>query len=283
MRVFHIFSGGSVAGTMRAVYRVVMLSRFFKRRDIIIVPMAYVILGFILYVSQDSLIYLADDRPHGDCAALPTAEVLHGVVRGFYLSHESERIAILYHGNAGNACDRAPLIRAMAEAGYAVLAVEYPGYADPNTRARGTDMLANVYDVVAHVSTLPYTHIVPVGESIGSAFASYHATLASTTGLVLIAPFERLSARAQRAVRIYPARLLLRQDLLVDDWARSAPSVRIIAAEHDEVIPRRHTDNVFNALDPDTTEYVIIPGTSHNTLYGNKDFYDSVTSFLRAL
>ncbi len=283
MRVFHISHGFVVAVTMCDVYRVAMWSNFFKRRDLIIVPMAYVILGLILYVSQDSLIYLADDRPHGECAALPTAEVLHGVVRGFYLSYESDRLAVLYHGNAGNACDRAPLIRAMHDAGYAVLAVEYPGYADPAVRARGTDMLANVHDVVAHVETLPYTHVVPVGESIGSAFASYHTTLASTSGLVLIAPFERLSARAQRAVRIYPARLMLRQDLLVDEWARSAPSVRIIAAERDEVIPRRHTDNVFNALDPSTTEYIIIPDTTHNTLYGHSAFFEAVTDYLQDL
>jgi esterase/lipase len=265
------------------MYRVDMWSKFFKRRDLVIVPMAYIILGFILYISQDSLIYLADDRPHGECVALPTAEVLHGVVRGFYVSYEGERLAVLYHGNAGNACDRAPLIRSIHGAGYAVLAVEYPGYADPEVRARGTDILANVHDVVAHVETLPYTHVVPVGESIGSAFASYHATLATTSGLVLIAPFERLSARALRAVRIYPVSLMLRQDLLVDEWARTAPSVRIIAAEHDEVIPRRHTDNVYDALDPATTEYVIIPGTSHNTLYGRDTFYEAVTDYLEGL
>jgi uncharacterized protein len=263
------------------MYRVSMWSRFFKKRDLVIVPMAYLILGVILYVSQDSLIYLSDDRPHGVCDRLADAEVLDGEVRGYYVPYEGDRLAVLYHGNAGNACDRAPLIRAMSEVGYAVLAVEYPGYADPDVRARGTEILSNVHAVVEYVQTLPYEYVVPVGESIGSAFASYHTTLASTSGLALIAPFERLSARAQRAVRIYPARLLLRQDLLVDDWARTAPSVRIIAAEEDEVIPRRHTDNVYKALDPATTEYVIIPGTSHNTLYGEAEFYTAVTSFLK--
>lgn len=253
---------------------------FFKRRDIYIVPAVYIAFGAILYAFQDSLIYLPDGRPHGECPALPDATVLTEPIRGYHVEANNPRLAIHYHGNAGNACDRAIYVPTLTQAGYDVLLVEYPGFAGDTERATTGNLLAYTHTVVEFVTGLPYEQVVYIGESIGGGFASYHATLEAPEAMLLIPPFDRLSRRAQAAIWLYPASLLLRDDLLLDQWAPSSPRTLVITAERDEVIPWRHTRRLLDVLPKETTTHVQIPHTTHNTLYGAEEFYRTIYEFL---
>ncbi len=260
--------------------------RLFSTRALLTVPALYIGFGAFLFLAQDYFIYLPDDRPFGECdhAATTVTPIEESTWRGYYApapEDTDERIVIVYHGNAGNACHRTSLLPTLQAHGHSVLIVEYPGFADPHTRPRSEDILAIIPDVHDFVTAGGYTDITILGESIGGGFASYHTyEYATGSDLILITPFARLSDRAQEVVLFYPVRWLLHTDLDTAAWAPAAAHVTIIAAAHDQVIPRRHTDRLHSALPDHTTTYQIIPETDHNSLYAATAFHEAITTAL---
>jgi pimeloyl-ACP methyl ester carboxylesterase len=262
--------------------------RFLRRRDVIFALCAYFALGAWLFMRQDALIYLPDERPHGECALLPpTAEIVdNGDVRGYFLpaktaSEKKGALIIVYHGNAGNACDRMWYREALSKTGADIFLVEYPGYAQRDAGASGARILANVAAVAAYADRRwSKRRTIIIGESIGAGFAAYHATLTEVDTLILVTPFDRLSALVQGVVLIYPASVLLQTELDVATWAKSAGAVHIIAAESDEIIPRRRTDALALAL-PNLADYTIAPNTTHNTLFADPVFVEALVAAIK--
>lgn len=259
--------------------------KLLSSRALITVPLLYFGFGLFLYLAQNTLIYLPDERPFGVCPAAPdeTETIETDTWRGYYTPSptDDDRIIVFYHGNAGNACDRTALLQTLQAHGHAVLLVEYPGYGGDHQRPSTGAILAVVPDIHTHITARGYTDITALGESIGSGYASYHAHQSEEeVALILIAPFARLSDRVQELVLIYPARWLLYEDLTPRAWAPHASRVTLIAAEHDEVMPQRHTDRLHDALTNTPTEYHSIPDTTHNTLYHSTHFRETLKNAL---
>ena len=252
------------------------------------IPLIYFGFGFALYLAQNYLLYLPDDSAFGDCvqAGDETIALTEDAVRGYYTPSPSgaeERLVVMYHGNAGNACHRNQLVNTLQTHDHAVLIVEYPGFADTSTRPNTRAILENVAAVADWVDAAPYRSITLLGESIGGGFASHHATLSEKdTELILLTPFARLSDRAQEAVLIYPVRWLLQEDLYTADWATAAERVTAIAAEHDQIMPRHHSDRLVEQVTESgtPTDYHIIPDTDHNTLYTSSAFREQLAAAL---
>lgn len=260
--------------------------KLIKKYDLVIIPLVYVVFGFFLYLNQDKFIYIPDNRPHGECsfAHEDTMVIDDAVVRGYYArASDPKGVVVHYHGNAGNACDRKWYLPFLINAGWSVFLVEYPGYADPDHKPNTNDILDSVIEIGKYINDKNYQRLAIIGESIGAGPGSWHATKYKADTLILITSFERLSSRAQRAVWIYPASLMLKRDMLVDKWAQSAPSVLIIAAERDTVIPLRHTKRLYESLDPEITTFKVIKGTTHNTLYSHPKFMETIVQHLQQL
>lgn len=254
---------------------------WFLRRDLWLIPGVYLLFGFILFLSQDRLIYLPDQTPTTQCETPGTIIETEDGVRGYYLPQpEATTLVVLYHGNAGRACQRHFYTGPVHEAGHSLFLVEYPGYGETEQRPRTDLLLKHTYGVAEHLDTLPYESITLIGESIGSGFASYHATHQSVDHLLLISPLDTLSRRAQRAIPIYPVRLMLRTDLLISEWSSTAPHTTIILAERDEVIPTSHSRAVYEALPSEHRDLIIIEGAGHNTLYSHPDFPRAIRNAL---
>ena len=78
-----------------------------------------------------------------------------------------------------------------------------------------------------------------------------------------------------------PARWLLRDRY---EWWRYAPLIgvptRILAAEHDEVIPRASTELLLTRFRPGIATYTVIPGTGHNTISNSAIYWRELVSFV---
>ena len=246
---------------------------WFSRRDMWVIPGVYVLFGLLLFLFQDRLIYLPDNTPTEQCPTPGTIVNTEKGMRGYYLpAPEATGIVVVYHGNAGRACNRHFYTQPVHEAEHSLLLIEYPGYAEAARRPNTEKLLQHTYAVAEYLDTLPYESVKLIGESIGSGFASYHATHQAIDHLILISPLDTLSRRAQRAVPFYPTRWLLRTDLRVSEWAVSAPQTTIIIAGRDDVIPTSHSRTVYQALSEDDRKLITIEGANHNNLYGHPDF-----------
>jgi pimeloyl-ACP methyl ester carboxylesterase len=87
------------------------------------------------------------------------------------------------------------------------------------------------------------------------------------TGLVLLTPFDSLATVAARHYPFFPVRMLLLDRF---DSRSRAPQVAaptlILAAEHDEIVPRASTESLHAAFRPGLAKFVVVPGTGHNTV-----------------
>lgn len=212
------------------------------------------------------------------------AEVEKVVYEGtrMYVSGTEKSLVVLYHGNAGTACDRAFYAALFKEAGYDYLIVEYAGYSnDPRTPTH--DLIKqDARNVIAWLAAENSTDITLVGESIGSGVASYHAALAPPEKLLLITPFTDLQAVARQRFWFYPTSLLVDNayDNVLNLTAYAGPT-HIIHGAEDTLIPYRLGRNLYNTLQGDKV-FVTIEGAGHNNLFQFDETVTAILTFLTA-
>ena len=191
-----------------------------------------------------------------------------------------------FSGNAWHADDLAMFLHDMFPAA-TIVAFHYRGYAPstgtPGAKAILSDALA-VYD---HVSDLANGNdggrIVLVGFSLGSAVATRVAAARSSAGLILVSPFDSMSALTRQHYPWVPAQWILRHRFPTVEWAGDVTApVAILAAADDTLVPPERTDALrarFATLAYDRT----IPGTGHVEIYRDPRFAPALREALAAL
>jgi pimeloyl-ACP methyl ester carboxylesterase len=103
--------------------------------------------------------------------------------------------------------------------------------------------------------------------------ASLRPSLRPAARLLLVTPFDSLQEIAALQFPYAPVRWLLRDKF--ESW-RYAPRVMtptlIIAAEHDEVIPRASTELLRTRFKNGLVTIVIVGGVGHNTISDSQDY-----------
>lgn len=182
-------------------------------------------------------------------------------------SPEGASLVLGFGGNAWNADDLALHLHSVFP-DRDVVAFHYRGYAPstgrPSARAILNDALDIHDEIVARLSP---ERITAVGFSLGTAPAANLARSRPIAGLVLVTPFDTLTALAREHYPWLPVDLLLRHrmDVAADLSAVAAP-VAVIAAEADNIVPPRRTEPVRSAADNLVLDRVIT-GAGHNDIY----------------
>lgn len=180
----------------------------------------------------------------------PTAEPTGGAV-------------LVLPGNAGNRSLRAPLARALSDAGLAVLLVEYRGYAGNPGRPSESGLAADARAGHAHLAKRPdVDRIVVFGESLGAAVAVQLAADVPVGALVLRSPFTSLVDVGRVHYPWLPVGLLLRDrfDVVGRIPDVDAPAV-VVAGEGDTIVPVEQSRRVAEAAD---AELIVLPAADHN-------------------
>jgi len=174
--------------------------------------------------------------------------------------------AIVFHGNAGHAGQRAYYANALEPLGLRVILAEYPGYG-PRGGALGESSL--VADAAASIEAAHRQFGAPllvIGESLGAGVAA--AAVARQPGLVagvlLITPWDRLENVASFHYPWLPVRRLLRDRY--DSAAHLADfgrPVLVALAERDAIVPARFGRALYEAL-PQPKRLVSVAAAGHN-------------------
>jgi hypothetical protein len=174
--------------------------------------------------------------------------------------------AIVFHGNAGHAGQRAHLAAALRGAGLRVILAEYPGYG-PRGGALGEGSL--VADA-QHSIQLAHRQFGPpllvVGESLGAGVAAAAAAQQreAVAGLMLITPWDRLEHVASYHYPWLPVRWLLRDRYdSIDHLARFGRPVVVAVAQQDDIVPARFGEALYQAL-PAPRLLLSLRGAGHN-------------------
>jgi len=172
--------------------------------------LVYLGYGALIFISHRSMIYYPNiiESDFDDCPAFDDSEKINqGGTRAYY-KHVSDKIIVVYHGNAGSACDRSHLKGFFESHGYSYLFVEYAGYGGDDVKPSRELLLKDAENMVAFLGTKKYSQTLIFAESIGSGVASYHATLMPIDGMLFIAPFDSLLNVAKTKFPVYPIFLL---------------------------------------------------------------------------
>lgn len=227
----------------------------------------YVSFGAYLTLFQERIIYQPYAQDFAVCPALRDArqETFRGT--RLYVEDGERGVVILYHGNAGSACDRAFYAEAIRAAGYGYILPEYAGYSSDSVQPSHERIKQDVENVVAYIQARDVQNVRLIGESIGTGVAAYHASLAPPQALLLISPFTSLRDIARVKFWFYPT------DLLVDNAFDTVTFLRnytglvtIIHGEADRIIPYRLGRSLFDTLSTDNKSLVAVEGAGHNDL-----------------
>ncbi len=192
-------------------------------------------------------------------------------------------LALVFVGNASNAQGVAEHLHDIWPE-RDIVAFFYRGYA-PSTGVTAARALAEdaplVHDFV--VQRFRPARIVAVGVSLGSGVAASLAAQRELAGLILVTPFDSLSATAAQHYPWLPVPWLLRHDIRSAELlaSRRVP-VAIIAAGQDEVVPPERTEALRRAV-PRLEFEAVVNHAQHNDIAVLPGFADLMRQAMTAV
>ncbi|SNY53868.1 hypothetical protein SAMN06297280_2478 [Arsukibacterium tuosuense] len=222
----------------------------------------YGLLCLLLYLLQRQLIYfpVPAQLPPTDPLLLQQAKATVLVSR----KERDSQQALLYFG--GNAEDVSVSLPEFAAAfpEHAIYLMHYRGYGGSSGKPSEQVLVADALALYDQVQS-NHTDITVVGRSLGSAVAVQLAAQRKITQLVLITPFDSLSALASRQFPFFPVQWLLKDTYKSVDYAPviNSPTL-LIVAEQDEIIGPAHSEALHQAFAPGVATLIRYSG-NHNS------------------
>lgn len=208
----------------------------------------YMVLCLLLYVLQRQLIYFPVP------AAFPPDNPLV-LQQGQYQVLVSQRPrdsqhALLYFG--GNAEDVSVSLAEFAQAfpNHALYLMHYRGYAGSEGKPSEQALVSDALALFDHIKQR-HGDITVIGRSLGSAIAVQLAAKRSVQQLVLITPFDSLTALARQQFPVVPVHWLLKDRY---ESAKAAASVQtptlLLVARDDEIIAAERSKALYQVFPP---------------------------------
>ena len=217
----------------------------------------YALLVLVVFMLQRSLLYHPDKgRPDEAYLATlglsfwPQANEYKGLA-SITAPDTAIGTVMVFHGNAGSAWHRDYYVKALEPMGYRVILAEYPAYGGREGVLNQENIVQDAKETINTARIEFGGPIFLIGESMGCAVAAAVAADPSQTisGLVLVTPWDSLSALAQTHYWYLPAALLVRDRFDSVTYLKSYNRpVAVAMAERDRVVPNKHTLALYDAL-----------------------------------
>lgn len=184
----------------------------------------------------------------------------------------------LFHGNAEALGDLEPALLAFRDAGFAVIAFDYPGYGVSTGRPSEESLYVAARAVRKHLREalgVPAARTLIYGRSLGSGPALQMAVEERVGGIVLQSAFVSVF-RVLTRWRIFPGDMFENERKLA---AAGAP-VLVMHGRADEVIPFQHAEMLFAAA-REPKQAFFVPNAHHNdfTAVAGASYWDALRKF----
>lgn len=235
---------------------------------IVMVVVGYLGLCALLFFIQRSLIYFP--QPVSPASGTATLTLPAGAERvvATVRAHAGPAAVVYFGGNAEDVAHSVPGLAA-AFPDHALYLMHYRGYGGSSGKPSQAALFADALALFDKVQA-EHPQVVAMGTSLGSGVAVYLASQRPVARLVLVTPYDSLQDLAARHYPFFPVRWLLQDKY--ESW-RYAPQVTaptlLIAAEHDEVIPRASSELLHTRFRSGLAAYEVIAGAGHNSVSGS--------------
>lgn len=236
-----------------------------------VVALVYLGLCGVLFLYQRDLIYFPPPHSPGSGATPLTLPTAGAQVRVTARQRRGPNALLYFGGNAEDvSCSLPSLSTAFPD--YAVYLLHYRGYGGSSGTPSEAALFADALALFDKVHT-EHQDIVVVGRSLGSGVAVHLASQRPVARLVLVTPYDSLQELAAQRFPYVPVRWLLRDKFESWRYAQqvAAPTL-VVAAEHDEVIPRASTEALYKHFRTGVASFKVVAGTSHNTISESPEY-----------
>lgn len=190
---------------------------------------------------------------------------------------------LVMHGNSNGAFQCGHYADAIQQAApLDVFIVEYPGYGN----RPGSPSEASLDQAAEEAFGLLATNrpICLVGESLGTGVATYLAGKHpdAVAGVVLLAPYNHLSAVAQAHIRIIPVAGMLCDKFPSDQYLRTYHGpVAILVSGKDRVVPERFGQRLYDSYDGSKRLWEFPKGHHETAMFQPAEIWRQIFDFLR--
>jgi pimeloyl-ACP methyl ester carboxylesterase len=236
-----------------------------------IAALIYIALCLMLFLAQRTFIYYPQPKSAANNSTTLTLTADDAQILVSMRPHRGPDAVIYFGGNAEDVSRSLPkLVEAFPER--AVFALNYRGYGGSAGRPSEFALISDALLLFDRVH-IEHAHIVVIGRSLGSGVAVRVASERPVERLVLVTPYDSLLNIAAGQFRFFPIRWLLLDKF--ESW-RYAPKVaapiRLIAAQHDEVIPFASTKSLYAHMPQSRATLTVIPGVGHNDISESPEY-----------
>jgi uncharacterized protein len=222
--------------------------------------------------------------------AIPTADgkQMHAWL---FTPPNSNKIAVVSHGNAANIAYRMYIAKALLKTGCSVLLYDYRGYGKSTGSATMNGILEDgitAYDYVRNTLKYDDKHIILYGESIGSGVTCHIASLRPCLGVIVQSGLASIPSTAKAQISllsIFPDIVFAQPQFANADALRKihVPVLLIHGKLDHTVAPGESAKMYASANEPKTL--VWLEHCGHNDV-GDKDselFHESIEKFVNSL
>jgi pimeloyl-ACP methyl ester carboxylesterase len=242
---------------------------------------SYVVFGVVLYFYQSHFIYFPSQKDFNDCPGFADSQKISWQGTRMYVKNTSDKWVVFFHGNAGSACDRTFMKSQFEKFNYSYIFVEYAGYSNDPRKPSEKLLTQDAKNAVEYLATQHPATTAIIGESLGTAMATYAATILNPDKLILISPFNNLPSAASLSLPMYPVNVMIKDTYPTDQWINNLQNVIIIHGDQDTTIPIALGRKLFNNIASDKKEFIEIPDAGHNDIYSFPGTIDAIHNALQ--
>ena len=186
---------------------------------LLVIAGAYLLLVVYVYLTQASMLYLPN-IPGRELLAAPdtvgldyediTLEASDGVsVHGWFVSGDSPRVLLYFHGNAGNISHRLYSIKDFHDLGLSVFIIDYRGYGRSSGKPSEQGLYRDgeaAWRYLTEDRSIAPENIILFGRSLGGSVASWIAARKKPGALIVESSFTSVPDIGQDVYPWLPVR-----------------------------------------------------------------------------
>ncbi len=242
---------------------------------LVVVGIVYLCVCAGMFYFQRSLLYFPQPR----LVTSPEATMLlpvHDATLVVTVTRRPGPKALIYFGGNADDVSRSLANLALEFPDVSLYLLHYRGFGGstgkPTEESNNEDALALYQKVFAQ-----HPDISVIGRSLGSGVAIRLASERQVRHLILVTPYDSIVNIAAQHYAFIPVRWLLLDRYESFRYAPlvTAPTL-IVAAEHDTVIPRKNTDNLYRSFQGGIASMVVVSGVGHNDIETNSRYMEAI-------